>query len=57
MTRIIPLFILLLLGTATDTSAERVSVAVAKGVVKAVKAVPNPAPAVWHGLKWLVRHA
>ena len=57
MTRIVGFVILLLVAAAPQAHAERVSVAAVKGIVKAVKAVPNPAPAAWRGLKWLVRHA
>lgn len=40
----------------SEARAERVSVFVAKTVVKAVKAVPCPAPAAWRGLKWVAKH-
>lgn len=40
----------------SEARAERISVAVAKGVVKAVKVVPNPAPAVWGWIKWFGTH-
>ena len=41
----------------SEARAERVSVTIAKGVVKVAKAVPCPAPAAWRGIKWVAKHA
>lgn len=61
----IALMVMMILGVASETRAERASVAVAKATVAATKAIGRataaaahaaPKACPWHGLKWLVKH-
>lgn len=58
--RVLVIVAILLVGGASEARAERVSVAVAKGVVTVGKVTAKAAAPVvrvsWKGLRWLARH-